>query len=71
MVGGKKVYFCTRLGADIMYTDKYLPPNVDLKFKLIRNNPKFGILHNEEEKSFNIILKDLKLKMRKILPIEQ
>ena len=68
---GKKVYFCSRLGADIMYTDKYLPPNVDIKIKLVRNNPKFGILHNEANKSFNIILKDLKLKMRKVLPTEQ
>ena len=68
---GKKVYFCSRLGADIMYTDKYLPPNVDLKFKLVRNDPKFGILHNEPDKSFNIILKELKLKMRKVLPTEQ
>ena len=61
LVGGKKIYFCTRLGADIMYTSKYLPPNVDLKFKLIRNNPKFGLLHAETDKSYKIVLKDLKL----------
>ena len=71
MKDGKKVFFSSRLGADIMYTDKYLPPNVDLKFKLVRNNPKFGLLHSEESKSFKIILKDLKLKMRKVLPTEQ
>lgn len=65
---GKKVYFCTRIGADIMYTDKYLPPNVDLKIKLIRNDPRFGILHNETDKRYITILKDLKLKMRKVLP---
>ena len=70
-VNGKKVYFCSRLGADIMYTDKYLPPNVDIKIKLVRNHSKFGLLHNEDGKSFNIILKDLKLKMRKVLPIEK
>ena len=71
MENGKKVYVCSRLGADIMYTDKYLPPIVDLKVKLVRSNPKFGLLHNEPSKSFNIILKDLKLKMRKVLPTEQ
>ncbi len=68
---GKKVYFCSRLGADIMYTDKYMPPNVDIKIKLIRNSPTFGILHAEDDKSFKIVLKDLKLKMRKVLPVEQ
>ena len=68
---GKKVYFCSRLGADIMYTDKYLPPNVDIKIKLVRNNPDFGILHNEVDKKYVIKLKDLKLKMRKVLPSAQ
>ena len=68
---GKKVYFCSRLGADIVYTDKYLPPNIDIKVKLVRNDPKFGILHNEDDKSFKIVLKDLKLKMRKVLPSQQ
>ena len=71
ILNGKKVYFCSRLGADIMYTDKYMPTNVDIKIKLIRNNPAFGILHAEDDKSFKIVLKYLKLKMRKVLPIEQ
>ena len=71
MKEGKKVYFCSRLGADIMYTDKYLPPNVDIKIKLVRNNPDFGILHNEVDKKYVIKLKDLKLKMRKVLPSAQ
>ena len=39
ILNGKKVYFCSRLGADIMYTDKYMPPSVDIKIKLIRNSP--------------------------------
>ena len=54
-----------------MYTDKYMPPSVDIKIKLIRNSPSFGILHAEDDKSFKIVLKDLKLKMRKVLQIEQ
>ena len=54
-----------------MYTDKYMPPSVDIKIKLIRNNPTFCILHGEDDKSFKIVLKDLRLKMRKVLPIEQ
>ena len=65
IVNSKKVYFCSRLGADIMLPDKYIPPCVDIKIKLIRNNPTFGILHGEDDKSFKIVLKDLKLKMRK------
>ena len=71
ILNGKKVYFCSRLGADIMYKDKYMPPSVDIKIKLIRNSPTFGILHAEDDKSLEIVLKDLKLKMRKVLPIEQ
>ena len=71
IVNGKKVYFCCRLGTDNMYTDKYMPPSVNIKVKLIRNNPTFSILHGEDDKSFKIVLKDLKLKMRKVLPIEQ
>ena len=54
-----------------MYTDKYMPPSVDIKIKLIRNSPTFGILHAEDDESFKMVLKDLKLKMRKVLPIEQ
>ena len=54
-----------------MYTDKYMPPSVDIKIKLIRNSPTFGILHAEDDKSFKVVWKDLKLKMRKVLPIEQ
>ena len=54
-----------------MYTDKYMPPSVDIKIKLVRNSLSFGILHAEDKKSFKIILKGLKLKMRKVLPMEQ
>ena len=60
IVNGRKVYFCSRLGVDIMYTDKYIPPSVNIKIKLIRNNPTFCILHGEDDKSFKIVLKDLK-----------
>ena len=54
-----------------MYTDKYLPPNVDIKIKLVRNNPQFGILHKETGKNYVVKLKALKLKMRKVLPSAQ
>ena len=67
----KKVYFCSRLGADFMYTDKYLPPNVDIKIKPVRAHPQFGILHNGVGKTYVVLLKDLKLKMRKVLPSPQ
>ena len=75
----KKVYFNTRLGVDLFLTDKFLPPNVDIKIKLIRNKPRFGLLYNpttgtgdtQVTKHYNIILKDLKLQMRKVLPTIQ
>ena len=67
----QKGIFCSRCGADIMYTDKCIPPSVDIKIKLIRNNPTFGIIHGEDDKSFKIVLKDLKLKMREVLLIKQ
>ena len=71
IVKKQKVYFCTRVGADIMFTDKYLPPNVDIKIKLIRHKPTWGVLHTFTDKDCNIHLKDLKLKMRKVLPTWQ
>lgn len=71
----KKVYFNARLGADIFYTDRFLPPNVDMKIKLIRSHRSFGLLYNTKTKTgealdrdFKIVLKDLKLHMRKVLP---
>ena len=71
IVNKKKVYFCSRLGADIMYTDKYLPPNVDIKIKLIRHKSTWGVLHSLNAKECHIHLKDLKLKMRKVMPTLQ
>ena len=68
IINKKKVYFCARLGADIMYTDKYLPPNVDIKIKLIRHKSTWGVMHNISGKECHIHLKDLKLKMRKVMP---
>ena len=75
----KKVYFNTRLGVDLFYTDRFLPPNIDIKIKLIRNKETFGLLYvptrvvneNNVTKNFRIVLKDLKLHMRKVLPTLQ
>ena len=64
---GKKVYFSTGIPADIFYSDKYLPPNVEIEIKLQRFNPMFGLRHVSTTKSFNICLQDLKLRMRKAL----
>ena len=66
--GLKKVYFSSRLAVDLFYTDRFLPPNVDIKIKLVRSSEKFGVLHGVADKSFKIVLKDLKLQMRKVLP---
>ena len=71
----KKVYFNTRMGADIFYMDRFLPPNVDIKIKLIRHHKSFGLLYTKSRAAdavnkhdFKIVLKDLKLHMRKVLP---
>ena len=64
----KKVYFSSRLAVDLFHTDRFLPPNVDIKIKLVRSPEKFGLLHEVANKSFKIVLKDLKLQMRKVLP---
>ena len=64
---GKKVYFSTAIPADIFYSDKYLPPNVEIEIKLRRFNPRFGLYHVPPTKSFNICLQDVKLRMRKAL----
>ena len=68
---GKKVYFNSTIPADIFHTDKYLPPNIEIKIKLARFNPAFGITQKEADKHFVIMLKDLKLEMRKVLPSER
>ena len=64
---GKKVYFSTGIPADIFYSDKYLPPNVEVEIKLRRFNPKFSLRHVSTSRSFNICLQDVKLRMRKVL----
>ena len=64
---GKKVYFSSAIPAVIFYSDKYLPPNVEIEIKLRRFNPKFGLTHHSTTKSFNICLQDVKLRMRKAL----
>ena len=79
MLNKKKVYFNTRLGVDFFYTDKFLPPNIDIKIKLIRNKDSFGLIYdpttgegeNIVTKNYKIVLKDLKLHMRKVLPTLQ
>ena len=66
---GKKVYFNTLLAVDLFDTDRFLPPNVDIKIKLVRSAEKFGLFQDATEaKSFKIVLKDVKLHMRKKLP---
>ena len=75
----KKVYFNTRLGVDFFHSDKFLPPNIDIKIRLIRNRETFGLRYKPEivegttptTKNYKIILQDLKLHMRKVLPTLQ
>ena len=71
IMDGKKVYFSTTLPADIFHTDKYLPQNVEISIVLRRFNPCFGVIQNNPQKVFRIRLKELKLRMRKVLPCER
>ena len=125
MTRKKPVFFNTRLGVDLFYTDRFLPPNIDIKIKLIRNKETFGLRYlsrrvdfvddgedqtdagptpaganndtttssgtatgsaapaesNSQQnqtarariitKNYRIVLKDLKLHMRKVLPTLQ
>ena len=69
ILNGKKVYFSSTLPADIFYTDKYLPPNVEISIVLRRFNTAFGVIQSlPDDKMFRIHLKELKLRMRKVLP---
>ena len=68
ILDGKKVYFSSTIGADVLRMDKYLPPNIDIKIKLKRFNRKFGIVQADNARTFSISLQDLKLRMRKVLP---
>ena len=71
IMDGKEVYFSTTLPADIFHTDKYLTPNVEISIVLCRFNPCFGMIQNNPQKVFRIRLKELKLRMRKVLPRER
>ena len=68
ITGLKKVYFSSRLAVDLFHTDRFLPPNVDIKIKLVRSPETFGLLQGEAGKTFKIDLQYLKLQMRKVLP---
>ena len=88
------------MGVDFFYTDRFLPPNIDIKIKLIRNKETFGLRYlptaavtssntntsttttpgntsttttttPTTTKNYRIVLKDLKLHMRKVLPTLQ
>ena len=89
----RKVFFNTRLAVDFFHTDKFLPPNIDIKIKLIRNKETFGLRYLPQTSStveipatsssaatsetvlttkhYRIVLQDLKLHMRKVLPTLQ
>ncbi len=68
IMNGKKVYFSTVIPADIFYSDKYLPPNVEINIKLRRFNPMFGLISKSTSYDrYNICLQDVKLRMRKAL----
>lgn len=71
ILSGKKVYFSSTVPADILYMDKYLPPNVEITMKLKRFNTSFGIQQKVEDKTFHMVLKDVKLIMRKVLPSQR
>ena len=69
ILNGKKVFFNTRIAVDLFDTDRFLPPNVDIKIKLVRSAEKFGLLQDPAAaKPYKIVLKDVKLHMRKVLP---
>ena len=70
-MNGKKVYFSLTLPANIFHTDKYLPPNVEISMVLRRFNTCFGVIQNNPNKVYLIRLKELKLRMRKVLPHER
>ena len=44
ILNGKKVFFNTRIAVYLFDTDRFLPPNVDIKIKLVRSAEKFGLL---------------------------
>ena len=69
MMNSKKVFFNTRIAVDLFDTNQFLPPNVDIKIKLVRSPETFGLLQDPAvAKPFKIVLKDVKLHMRKVLP---
>ncbi len=69
ILNGKKVFFNSRIAVDLFDTDRFLPPNVDIKIKLVRSAETFGLLQDPAAaKPFKIVLKDVKLHMRKVLP---
>ena len=50
-------------------SSKFLPPNVSWQLRLTRNDPSYGlILEAGETKKYNIVLLDLKLITRRVVP---
>ena len=57
MLNGKKIFFNMRIAVDLFDTDRFLPPNVDIKIKLVRSAEKFGLLQDPAAaKPFKIVL---------------
>ncbi len=64
----KKLFFQCPLHASLFATgSRYLPPGVNVKIKLTRNNDAFTIMANTTDKTkYRIVLKDLLLRMKKV-----
>ena len=67
---GGVIDFCMPLHVDVFQASKLIPPNVDLKFCLTRNNTKFGII-TAAPSNWNVKLLSCKLQLRKILAKEK
>ena len=65
IANSKVVYFVIPLHIDFFQCERLLPPNIDMKLRLVRAAKNFGIVAPEDDYIVKIV--DLRLRARKIL----
>lgn len=66
ITGSKVCNFVTELHCDVLKCSRLLPPDIDIKFKFIRNPSTFGVISTAQNYKVQLLHEGFKLEMRKI-----
>jgi hypothetical protein len=64
--GGRVVDMIGRLHSDLFFQDKYLPSDVNIRIRLVRNKDSFCLMSNVAQAAFKIKILECKLLVRKV-----